>query len=229
VPNEKVQRLGSEGESMVGRARGKLRAARFATWRELREAVLACCRAEVGRVTPEFPLAEFEEKARRRRQSWERGDPALQIWRELRGIVAKAEDYLRANPDAVGEFGYATVLNAFLSAPCIGADGKLLPVRERLATWGRPQKQEFAWLDESARTRIVQTYSLAGVLWWGDRKPTARDLAIATLLSGCVPEGVKKRQDAATTPAERPTVGDVMAAEVGAVSEVLRRRRRPLK
>jgi hypothetical protein len=211
----------------VDRARARLRAQRYSTWKELHGAVLEWCRGEIGRQNPSYDVPGLEQQAR----GWARGedDEGRRHWRAVRDAVVDATNYLDSHPEAPSRSSYAAMLMGFLSAPCLGADGDYgHSVRERLASWGRRSRDDHKQEALSFRTRLVATFCWGpNLLWWGDRLPTIRDLAILCLLAGQVPEGVKKRQSAATTPAERPTVGDVVAAEQEAVREVLRKRSRP--
>jgi hypothetical protein len=200
------------GRNEAPRARARLRAKRYETLRELREAVLAWCRDAVRRTNPSFDLPGFERRTREGVGAWGRGDPAFLLWRAVRDAARAAADYLAANPDAPKHSQYAAVLEAFLSAPCVGSDGALLPIGQRLCSWGtvraRPQG------NQSARTRLVQTYGrLPNLLWWGNRKASLRDLAIVTLLGGCFPEAARRQQKDAVSVADRPTVLDVVTAE----------------
>ena len=128
--------------------------------------------------------------------------------------------------------GYAALLSGLLSASCTGVDGKLLPVRERLRSWGHAYtSKEKRWIrgGTSFRAQLVKTFYLQRrTCWWGDDGPAVRDLAILTLLAGCTPWGEEMKGRHATDRghAIEATVSAVVQAEQAAIRVTLRRLRR---
>jgi hypothetical protein len=195
----------------------------------LLEATLAWCREAITKLDPSFDVSAFEAKTRARVRAWERGDPTHRLWRALRDAAGEAADYLKANPGAVEHSFYAAMLEGFFSAPCLGHEGAFSSsIGERLQAWGRAYADEQKMEKESARTRLVETYGRGKhLLWWGDRMPTERDLAIVTLLGGCIPESALRRQKNAVRDADRLTVLEVVQAEESAIPTLRSRKRRP--
>lgn len=232
-PKKKITRKGRE------RKPSGVRAARYTTWKALHAAVLGLCWAHVedalgGRVDRVAAIDLIRDRFK------DLNDDARRIEREVFDALAKAVEYLDANPQEPTRNAHARTLKDLVSfrcvhdvnAPVTGGDPKeenrsrgsirgMIDCVRRLDAPG-PE-------DWSRRTRIVvQTSALGGhAWWWRDRKPLLRDLAVLSLLAGNIPEGAKRRQDGAIRAADRPTVLDVVADEEKGLRTAMGRHRRP--
>jgi hypothetical protein len=206
------------------------RAERFTNTLALRAAVRSWCCVEILRRSenPEFDLAKLSAQV----AAWAAEDAAkygaTTLWLDLCGVVAKCIAYVDAHAEKTKQPGHAALLAAFLSAlSTTDADPVMRPIRERFAPLllneigERASRRE---LTKSLRTRIVRTfYSVPRVLWWGDKRPAPRDLALLTLLTGCFPlPPENKARRAAQGKGTGPTVLDVLRAEQTAVRAALR-------
>jgi hypothetical protein len=173
---------------------------------------------------PSFDLGKFEEQA----HLWSSAR-ADRPWFALQEAVAGAIAYVDAHPAEVNLPGYAAMLNGFLSTLCASADGRLLPIRERLKAWGRPYSSKEKHVirgGTSFRAQLVKTFHLKRrACWWGERGPTVRDLAMLTLLAGCTPWGeeMKGRRAVDRGHVVDTTVRGVVQAEQAAIRVTLRR------
>jgi hypothetical protein len=218
MPSRKVNKRQHErGEP---RARAKLRAKRYATWKELQAAVIEWCRSEAPRLNPKFDVANFERQARK----WARfDDEPRRLWEELEKILERVDAFLVANPDSPSESIYAGMLDRFITSKIEGSDGKLtFSIRERLRN-GRDRHR--ATPRTSLRVKLVSLFSVGPNPIWPDKKPGVREIAVLSLLAKCIPEGVKQRQEQAVGEADRPTIAEVLEAEQTAIRATLRKLR----
>ena len=201
------------------RARAKLRAKRYATWRELHAAVIDWCRAEAPRLNPKFDVADFERQARR----WARADDEpRRLWEALVAALERADAFLAANPEATSQSIPAAMLEGFLSSLIEGNDGMLnRSVRERLKLL---QNRHRVPPRNSLRGKLVALFALGPNPIWPDKAPGVREIAVLSLLAGCIPEGAKQRQEGAGGVADRLTIRDVLQAEQSAVRATLKLR-----
>ncbi|HET9954947.1 MAG TPA: hypothetical protein VFQ61_10610 [Polyangiaceae bacterium] len=206
------------------RARAKLRAKRYATWKELQAATIEWCRLEAPRLNPRFNVADFERQARK----WARfDDEPRRLWEALEAILERIEAFLVANPDSPSESIYAGMLDRFMTSKIEGNDGKLTySIRERL----RHGRDRYRGTPRtSLRVKIVSLFSVGPNPIWPDKKPRVRELAVLSLLAGCIPEGEKRRQEGAVGDADRPTIAEVLEAEQTNIRAVLKKLRKEKK
>lgn len=203
------------------RARARLRAKRYPTWKELHAAVIAWCRSEALRLNPKFDVADFERQARQ----WARiDDEPVRIWKALQTALEQAEAFLVANPDSPSRSAHAAMLDGFLSSKIEGNDGNFTKsVGERIEYWRNGHRAPPL---TSLRARLALLFDAGPNPIWPDKKPGVREIAVLSLLAGCIPEGEKRRQEQAVGEADRPTIADVLDAEQTAVRTTLGRLQR---
>jgi hypothetical protein len=212
VPREKVPSSRAVSNGNEPRARAKLRAERFATWTDLYAAVMTFCREEIKGQAPSLDVTRLERTAQRLAPT-EEEDAFWGANRACRKVIAallEALDYLEAHPDKMTVAFYAAMLAGVppLSPPIKGRDR---PNVGAVRNAKRPHTQ-------SLRTRLVTAFGRTpDAFWWRGRSPSVRDLAILSLLAGCIPESAKKRQHGAAGQADRPTMIDVVLAEENAI------------
>lgn len=158
------------------------------------------------------------------------GDAAYEHYCRVQSALAAADEFLKAHPLVAERSLFAALLEGFFSARVEGNDGRFgLSVRERLAYWPSTTKGARR-LGSSPRARLVALFANAptNVLWWKDRTPNVRDLAMISMLAGQWSEAARKAQREGHK-ATRPTVMDVVRAEERAVRVALGRARKSLK
>ena len=202
----------------------RTRALRYDSWPELQDAVLTWCRERIAEENPGFDIAELEAQLHTWVSDWASGiDEAYTHLSAMVDAIANADEYLRAHPSAPEKSIFAAMIAAALDARCEGADGDFsLSIRERFRRW-RLVPDDMRWpLGSSPRARLVSMFENAphNVLWWRDRSPTVRDLAIIALLAGQWP-GAARRQQAEGIGAARPTVMEVVGAEENAIRALM--------
>ena len=206
------------------RARAKLRAKRYGTWKELHAAVIEWCRSEAVRLNPKFDVADFERLASTVARF---DDEARRLWEALESTLESVEAFLVANPDSPSESIYAGMLDRFLTSKIEGNDGKLTySIRERLRN-GRDRYRPTP--RTSLRVKVVSLFSVGPNPIWPDKKPAVREIAVLSLLAGCIPEGEKRRQERAVGDADRPTIAEVLEAEQTNIRAVLKKFRQQKK
>jgi hypothetical protein len=155
-------------------------------------------------------------------------DKAFEQWCAMRSGLDQARAYLRANPEAPRENLYAAHIEGFFDTVCQGNDGKFdQSIGARLRTWSPFSSKDRLPYGASPRARLVGMFvNLSGqVVWWGDRPPKVRDLAVINLLAGLWPGAVRQAQTGGVG-ASKPTVVSVVRAEENAVRATLATKRR---
>ncbi len=150
-------------------------------------------------------------------------DEAYRLLSGLLDAVAKVDRCLEEHPSAPEKRILAAMMTGALAAQCEGSDGDFsLSIRERFRCW-RLVPGDIRWpLGASPRARLVSLFENTPhqVLWWRDRNPNVRDLAIIALLAGQWP-GASRKQQVEGSGATRPTVMDVVGAEENATRALL--------
>jgi hypothetical protein len=206
-----------------------LRAKRYESAKELRNAVLEWCRTWIHEQNPALEVAQFEsDLARQLANTMTVDAEAFEVWCGLLDALEKANKFLEAKPSAPEQSTYAALLEGFLDTVCEGADGNFdKSIRERVSHWRRTSEKDRWPLGSSPRARLVASFEHypGRMLWWGDRPASVRALAVISLLAGQWPDAARKRQ-AGGIGAERPTVMEVIRAEENAVRATLSAKRR---
>lgn len=198
--------------------RAPLRAARYQTWDDLHAAVLVECERQILAENPSFDVTKFMSEMLARVEQTPAGAPGTPLFRALRDAAAAAIDYVERPGPGTALGLHTELLAALFSSSLIDASGERHAIRPFFRTWGRGHRSERAADKWGVRTKIIRLFhGVPDAAWWVGRKPTERDLAIVTLLSGCVPKGIRERQEESTGGADAPLVVDVMDAEESAV------------
>jgi hypothetical protein len=207
----------------------RARAERYETWPELQRAVLGWCRESIAKESPGFDCAALEADLQRWINHWATdNDEGYKHWFAFMQAFSRADAYLRDHPSAAERSLFAAMLEAAFGAACEGNDeGVPGTVRDRLKCWRLVEAHEVWPLGASPRARLVSAFvnAPANVLWWRDRTPRVRDLAIIALLAGQWP-GAARKQQTDGSGSTRPTVMDVVGAEENAIRALLSARKR---
>lgn len=202
----------------------RTRALRYDTWPVLQRAVLTWCRERITEENAGFDVSALEDQLRGWVSDWAADNDEAYI--RLSGLldaITEADKYLQAHPSAPEKNVFAAMIAGALGARCEGSDGDFsLSIRERFQRWRLVPDDARHPLGSSPRARLVSLFENAPhrLLWWQDRSPKVRDLAIIALLAGQWP-GAAKKQQADGSMATRPTVMDVVGAEENAIRALL--------
>jgi hypothetical protein len=191
--------------------------------------VLAWCRVWVHEQDPACDAAQLERYLTRwQRESAAIDEEAFERWSAVLDAIEKADQFLAEKPLAAQHSTFAGRIEGFLGSLCQGNDGDFdMSIRERLKHSRRISQKDRWPLGSSLRARLVASFQNfpGGIVWWHDRRPSPRDLAVINLLAGLWPDAARKRQ-AEGIGGARPTVKEVVRAEENAVRATLSAKRR---